>query len=64
MNSRSSTLEADEEHQQELAQFGEEGRDRALLGEDADRMRPDQDAAEDVADDRRQPQAVGEIGHQ
>ena len=50
-------VQPDEEHQQQLAELGEEIRDVGMLRNDAEQMWPDQDAKQDVADAVRQSQS-------
>ena len=50
-------MQADAEHQQDDADLGELVGD-VLVGDEAGRERPDQDAGEQIADQRRQLEAV------
>ena len=50
-------LQTDAEHQQDHADFGELLRQRAV-GDEARRVRPDDDAGDEIADNRRQPQPL------
>ena len=51
-------MQADAEHQQNDADLGELVGD-VLVGDEAGRERPDDDAGEQIADQRRQLEAVG-----
>lgn len=53
-------VQPDEEHQQQLAELGEEICDISVLWNDAEHMRSDQDAEQDVADAVWQAQAWAE----
>lgn len=54
-------FETDEEHQQQLAQFGEEVGDLGIAWQHAQQVRPDQDADQDVADHGGDAQATGGV---
>ena len=55
-------LEADEEHQQELAELAEELADLGVARHDAENVRPDEDSHQDVTDHGRDVQAPREVG--
>ena len=55
-------LEPDKEHQQELAELGEEIGHLAVLGHNSEAVRPDEDAGQNVADDRRDMEAPRDVG--
>ena len=52
-------MQADAEHQQDHADFGELQRETGV-GDEAGRVRADGDAGEKIADDRRQTEPLGE----
>ena len=52
-------MQADSEHQQDHADLGELRRER-LVGDETGRGRPGDDAGDQIADERRQPQALRE----
>ena len=52
-------MQADAEHQQDDAHFGKLAGQFAV-GDEAEGIGPDQDAGDEVADQRRQPQAIGD----
>ena len=52
-------MQADAEHQQDDADLGQFRR-QALVGDEARRVRPDQHAGEEIADQRRDAEAVGQ----
>ena len=56
---RQAELEPDREHQEHDAELGELAR-RRVVGHDAERVRPERDADDQVAEDRRQPHAAAD----
>ncbi len=52
-------MQADAEHQQDDTKLGEFGGER-LIGDEAGRERTDGDAREEIADQRRNPEALGD----
>ena len=52
-------MQADAEHQEDDADLGEFERQR-LVGDEARRVRPDENAGDQIADERRHAEAVGE----
>ena len=55
-------FEADEEHQQKLAEFGEEIGDLGICRHDAERVRSDDDADQNVSHHGRDTQALRHVG--
>lgn len=53
-------MQADAEHQKDDAHFGELP-GKGGIGDETRRKRPHQNAGEEIADERRQPQPVGAI---
>jgi hypothetical protein len=60
---RQRKLQADGEHQQDHAQLGKQACGRAVH-QPSQRRRPDQDTRDEVADDRREPEALAQRDEQ